>query len=134
MLVLLPYLLHDLLGFSVLRCLPHCLHGNLIQVALPLHDQEVCLLPGHLLVLDGPLYCLEVVRVHLILTFLGFFHVVRQLVSTSEERVKVLMPEWLCLQELLVEHVELPKKLGLGTVGLLLGGDQIMLLFELLLH
>jgi hypothetical protein len=46
---------------------------------------------------------------------------VRQLVSTPEEGVKALVPEGLCLQELLVEHVELPKQLVLGTVGLLLG-------------
>ena len=121
MLVLLAYLLHDLFGLRVLRSLPHCLDGHLIQVALPLHYEEVCLLPCHLLVLDGPLYCLEVVRVHLVLTFLRVFHVVRQLVSTPEEGVKALVPEGLCLQELLVEHVELPKQLGLGTVGLLLG-------------
>jgi hypothetical protein len=74
-----------------------------------------------LLVLDGPLDCLEVVRVHLVLTFLGVFHVVWQLISNSEEGVKALVPEGLSLQELLVEHVKLPKQLGLGTVSLLLG-------------
>ena len=120
-LVLLAYLIHDLLGLRVLRCLPHCLDGHLIQVALPLHDQEIRLLPCHLLVLDGPLDCLEVVRVHLVLTFLGVFHVVWQLISNSEEGVKALVPEGLSLQELLVEHVKLPKQLGLGTVSLLLG-------------
>jgi len=122
--VLLAYQLHDLLGLRVLRSLPHCHHGHLIQVALPLHYQLICLLARHLLVLDGPPDRLKVVRVHLIITFLGVFHVVRQLVlvvSYPEEGVKALVPEGLRLQELLVENLELPEELGLGTLGLLLG-------------
>jgi hypothetical protein len=93
-------------------------------MALPLHYQLVCLLARHLLVLNGPFYCLKVVRVHLVITFLGVLHVMRQLIvvfSAPEKGVQALLPEGLRLQELFVEHLELPQELGLRPLGLLLG-------------
>ncbi len=119
--LLLAYLLDDLLGIRVYRSLPHGLDGLFIEVALPLHYQEVCILPCHLLLVHGPLDRQEVARVHLVLTLLGVFHVVWQLVvSTPEKGVQALVPERLSLKEFLIEHVELPLKLGLGSVCLLL--------------